>query len=185
MTIQLSFLAFLVILSVASTRLIYHDGVVRQIKRMAVHCRMLAALIVVTVAYAGSIGFSVHEKYSEVLKQKDEQIRSLASQGATHEIGRSVPVVMKTRNGHEIKFGDENGVRSGAGSSRRSGRQLRRSDAAGASQSAGSPADPNAKTGSDGSVEYGNVAANELLEQVEQWAYGGIAIRNAKNSVDF
>ena len=49
MEIKLLFLAFLVMLCVSSTRLIYHDGVMRNLRRLGRHCKMLAVLIVSTV----------------------------------------------------------------------------------------------------------------------------------------
>jgi len=74
MAIQLSFLWLMVSIAVASTKLIYHDGISCQFERMASHCRMLAVLIVAMTVYSGSIGFSIHEQCMRDIKQKDSAI---------------------------------------------------------------------------------------------------------------
>lgn len=80
MAIQINFLILMVIVAVASTRLIYHDGVTRHYKRMSIHCKMLAAMIVTMAIYSGSIGFKIHEHYMTEIQQKDSQIRALVQQ---------------------------------------------------------------------------------------------------------
>jgi len=78
MALQLSFLFFLVAIAVASTRFIYIEAVNRHLLRLGRHCRILAALIVATTIYAGSIGFSVHEHCMTLLRQSVE--REVASE---------------------------------------------------------------------------------------------------------
>jgi|GEM_PF-5103408 len=87
MAIQLSFLWLMVSIAVASTRLIYHDGISCQFERMASHCRMLAVLIVAMTVYSGSIGFSIHEQCMRDIKQKDNQMkgRAIANQTFTEQ----------------------------------------------------------------------------------------------------
>jgi len=70
MSLQLTFLVILVSIEVAATRLIYHDGVSRQITRMRNHCRILAAAIITTACFAASIGFKMHSEMIEALQSE-------------------------------------------------------------------------------------------------------------------
>ena len=85
MVIQLSFLWFMVSIAVASTKLIYHDGVSCQFERMASHCRMLAILIIAMTVYSGSIGFSIHEQCMREIQQKDSKIKAMAQEKSPAE----------------------------------------------------------------------------------------------------
>jgi len=87
MAIQLSFLWLMVSIAVASTKLIYHDGISCQFERMASHCRMLAVLIVAMTVYSGSTGSSIHEQCMRDIKQKDNQMkgRAIANQTFTEQ----------------------------------------------------------------------------------------------------
>ena len=93
MALQLTFLFILVMIEVGATRLIYHDGVSRQISRMRNHCRMLAAAMIATACFAASIGFKMH---SEMIQAVDSSIRINSierSESANRETHQSVSLV--------------------------------------------------------------------------------------------
>jgi hypothetical protein len=189
MGIQLSFLALLVSIAVASTRLIYHDGVSRQFSRMGTHCRMLAALIVVTSVYSASIGFSIHEQCMREIQQKDSQIKALAQQKFADDVDRAGQVVLTTLAGNKICIGDDDGLRNGAGDSGRCFGELRRSGSAEASSRSGGAADSDAGIGCDGSGDDGLLVTSELLGKLREWSdgcfAGGRRITPSDHSVSF
>lgn len=125
MALEISFLTFLVLLAVASTRLIYHDGVSRQIKRMANHCKMLAALIVSTVIFAFSIGVQVHEEVEELKQENETMLRQIATQTQAREISTEPVVEAVTKNGHTISLRSPDELRAFFGSNRRRDDSLR------------------------------------------------------------
>jgi hypothetical protein len=128
MALEISFLTFLVLLAVASTRLIYHDGVSRQIKRMANHCKMLAALIVSTVIFAFSIGVQVHEEVEELKQENETMLRQIATQTQAREISKEPVVEAVTKNGHTITLRSPDELRAIFGSNGRRYDDLRRLD---------------------------------------------------------
>lgn len=189
MGIQLSFLGVLVSIAVASTRLIYHDGVSRHFSRMAIHCRMLAVLIIVMTLYSASIGFSIHEQCMQEIQQKDNQLKALARQKFADDVDRSGTVILTTAGGNKIHIGDGDGLRNGTGSIGRSVDELRRRHAVEASPRVGRSANPDAGTCSNGSGHDGLLAASELLGKLREWSDGcfsaGVRVVPDENSVSF
>lgn len=108
MEIKLLFLAFLVILCVSSTRLIYHDGVMRNLRRLGRHCKMLAVLIVSTVVYACSLGVEIRQECFHLLEKQEQRIRQIV---AAKQIQDRTDFVMTTSRGTILKFGDNYGLR--------------------------------------------------------------------------
>lgn len=108
MEIKLLFLAFLVMLCVSSTRLIYHDGVIRNLGRLGRHCKMLAVLIVCTVVYAGSLGVEIRQECFQMMEKQEERIRQIV---AAKQIREKTDFVMTTSRGTILKFGDNYGLR--------------------------------------------------------------------------
>ncbi len=172
MGIQLSFLALLVSIAVASTRLIYHDGVSRQFSRMGTHCRMLAALIIVTSVYSASIGFSIHEQCMREIQQKESQIKALAQQKFADDVDRAGKVILTTVAGNKICIGDDDGLRNGAGDSGRGFGELRRSDLARGDSQSGRRIYPDDEVVCDGSGDDGLLDRSELLGKLRQWSDG-------------
>lgn len=189
MGIQLSFLGLLVSIAVASTRLIYHDGTARQFRRMALHCRMLAVLIVVTTVYSASIGFSIHEQCMQQIRQKDNQIRAMAKQKISDGVDRAGEVVLTTVGGNEICIGDDDGLRDGTGNIGCSSSELRRGVGSEASERGRSFADSNAGNGCNGPGDDGMVVGSELFAKLREWSddcfSGGVRITPSKSSVSF
>ncbi len=77
MKIQLLCFAALVVVCVAGTRLIYHDGIVGDNRRLKLHCQMQAALILILCGWAGSIGFRINESCVAIIEQQSEVIEEL------------------------------------------------------------------------------------------------------------
>lgn len=103
MELEISFLTFLVGLAVTSTRIIYHDGVSRQIKRMGIHCKMLAVLIVSTVLFALSVGVEIHEKVESLKHENETMQRQLSAKALAEEASQHAIVEAVTKNGHTIQ----------------------------------------------------------------------------------
>lgn len=118
MEIKLLFLAFLVMLCVSSTRLIYHDGVIRNLGRLGRHCKMLAILIVSTVVYAGSLGVEIRQECFQLIEQQEERIRQIV---AAKQIRDRVDFVMTTKRGTRYEFGESYGLRTVPGADGSSG----------------------------------------------------------------
>ena len=112
MEIKLLFLAFMVMLCVSSTRLIYHDGVIRNIGRLGRHCKMLAVLIVSTVLYAGSLGVEIRQECFNLIEQQEERIRQIV---AAKQIKEKADFVLTTSRGSIFEFGDSYGMRTVSG----------------------------------------------------------------------
>lgn len=175
MAIQISFLVLMVIVAVASTRLIYHDGITRHYKRMGIHCKMLAAMIVTMAIYAGSIGFKIHEYCLNQIEQKDSQLRSLSHQISADGMSSAGEVVLTTSGGNKIILGDENGLRNGAGDSGCSICAVRRSDCVGGCERSGVPADSISETSRHWASDDGIRTGSELLEQLRRWTSSDVS----------
>ena len=159
MEIKLLFLAFLVMLCVSSTRLIYHDGVIRNLGRLGRHCKMLAVLIVSTVVYAGSLGVyagslgvEIRQECFQLIQEQEERIRQIV---AAKQIRDRVDFVMTTRSGTRYEFGDSYGVRRVPGADVRSCERDRRGDS-----TTGEP-----EGGANGYHVWGLHALHDLFEQ--------------------
>ena len=113
MKIQLLCFAALVVVCVAGTRLIYHDGIVGDIRRMKWHCQMQAALILILCGWAGSIGFRINESCVAIIEQQSEVIEELqAMRGSS--VNKIPEMTIVTAAGNKITFGGlSNVVRSG------------------------------------------------------------------------
>lgn len=117
MQIQLLCFAALVIVCVAGTRLIYHDGIVGDIRRLKWHCQMQAALILILCGWAGSIGFRINESCVAIIEEQSEVIEQLqAMRGepvkgiANRSSIESNHVVLTTSKGNVVE-GDLYGMR--------------------------------------------------------------------------
>jgi len=189
MGIQLGFLGLLVGIGVASTRLIYHDGLTRQFQRMGRHCQMLAVLIVVTSLYSASIGFSIHEQCMREIKEKDAQIKAIAKQKFSNDVFRGSDVVLTTAGGNKISIGASDGLRSGTEHFGCSSSELRRSRIAEAGTRGRGTADTDAGVRRNGSDHDGMVACSELLAKFREWSNGcfsgGGGIVPDENAVSF
>jgi hypothetical protein len=122
MEIKLLFLAFLVMLCVSSTRLIYHDGVMRNLRRLGRHCKMLAVLIVSTVIYAGSLGVEIRQECFQMIEKQEERIRQIV---AAKNVREKVDFVMTTSRGTRFEFGDGYGMRRVSGADAGRGGRIR------------------------------------------------------------
>ena len=113
MQIQLLCFAALVIVCVAGTRLIYHDGIVGDNRRLKLHCQMQAALILILCGWAGSIGFRIAESCVAIIEQQSEVIEELqAMRGSS--VNKIPEMTIVTAAGNKITFGGlSNVVRSG------------------------------------------------------------------------
>lgn len=106
----LCFLAFVAV-SVGSTRLIYHDGVIGARKRLARHCKMLSAMIIILCAWAGSIGFKINQSCIAVIEKQQETIQQLtASRGSS--VGDMPVMTIVTAAGNKITLGGGYGLHS-------------------------------------------------------------------------
>ncbi len=116
LTPQILFLLILLTISVAGTRLIYHDGLIGNLKRLEKHCRMLALLIVVTVTYAGSIGYRLNSYYERCLMDKENTIRMVQAKHIS-----DIPVAdcrtVVFPSGTTYTWTTNNGMRIGTGGS--------------------------------------------------------------------
>lgn len=99
----LCFLAFVAV-SVGSTRLIYHDGVIGARQRLARHCKMLSVMIIILCGWAGSIGFKINQSCVAVIEKQQETIQQLtASRGSA--VGDMPSMTIVTTAGNKITFG--------------------------------------------------------------------------------
>jgi hypothetical protein len=111
MKIQLLCFAALVVVCVAGTRLIYHDGIVGDVRRLKWHCQMQAALILILCGWAGSIGFRISESCVAIIEQQSETINELqAVRGSSVNSHVVSHVVLTTPSGTKIEE-ESNGVR--------------------------------------------------------------------------
>lgn len=111
MKIQLLCFAALVVVCVAGTRLIYHDGIVGDVRRLKWHCQMQAALILILCGWAGSIGFRINESCVAIIEQQSETINKLqAVRGSSVNSHTVSHVVLTTPSGTKIEE-ESNGVR--------------------------------------------------------------------------
>ncbi len=106
----LCFLAFVAV-SVGSTRLIYHDGVIGARKRLARHCKMLSVMIVILCAWAGTIGFKINQSCVAIIEDQKAKIQQLtASRGSGVIDLPSMTIV--TAAGNQITLGGSYGLHS-------------------------------------------------------------------------
>jgi hypothetical protein len=189
MGIQLGFLGLLVGIGVASTRLIYHDGLTRQFHRMGRHCQMLAVLIVVTSLYSASIGFSIHEQCMREIKQKDAQIKAIANQKFSEDVYRGSDVVLTTVGGNKISIGASDGVRTGTEYFGCCSSELRRCDGFEGSEYRRGSADRYAGDGSTGPDHDGLLVGSKLLGElrgrIDGFFSGGEQIATDERAVNF
>jgi len=189
MGIQLGFLGLLVGIGVASTRLIYHDGLTRQFHRMGRHCQMLAVLIVVTSLYSASIGFSIHEQCMREIKRKDAQIKAIAKQKFSDDVFRSSDVVLTTTGGNKISIGASDGLRNGTEYFGCCSSELRRCDGSESSEYCRGSADRYAGDGSTGPDHDGLLVGSKLLGElrgrIDGFFSGGEQISTDERAVNF
>ena len=103
---KLQVICFLAVaaVSVGSTRLIYHDGVIGARKRLARHCKMLSVMIVILCAWAGTIGFKINQSCIAVIEKQQETIQQLtASRGSS--VGDMPVMTIVTTAGNKITLG--------------------------------------------------------------------------------
>lgn len=97
--------------SVGSTRLIYHDGVIGARKRLARHCKMLSVMIVILCAWAGTIGFKINQSCVAIIEDQKAKIQQLtASRGSGVIDLPSMTIV--TAAGNQITLGGSYGLHS-------------------------------------------------------------------------
>jgi hypothetical protein len=104
----LCFLAFVAV-SVGSTRLIYHDGVIGARQRLARHCKMLSAMIIILCAWAGSIGFKINQSCVAVIERQQETIQQLTASRGTGVVDMP-PMTIVTAAGNKITLGGSYGL---------------------------------------------------------------------------
>lgn len=110
---KLQVICFLAVaaISVGSTRLIYHDGVIGARKRLARHCKMLSVMIVILCAWAGTIGFKINQSCVAIIEDQKEKIQQLtASRGSGVIDLPSMTIV--TAAGNKITLGGGYGLHS-------------------------------------------------------------------------
>lgn len=110
---KLQVICFLAVaaVSVGSTRLIYHDGVIGARKRLARHCKMLSVMIVILCAWAGTIGFKINQSCVAIIEDQKEKIQQLtASRGSGVIDLPSMTIV--TAAGNQITLGGSYGLHS-------------------------------------------------------------------------
>ena len=110
---KLQVICFLAVaaVSVGSTRLIYHDGVIGARKRLARHCKMLSVMIVILCAWAGTIGFKINQSCVAIIEDQKAKIQQLtASRGSGVIDLPSMTIV--TAAGNQITLGGSYGLHS-------------------------------------------------------------------------
>jgi hypothetical protein len=81
---QIVCVMFILATCVAATRLIYHDGITGNKRRLLFDCRILAGMIIVLTFWSGNIGYHLQSLYDNKMEAKDKIIENLQAEQKEH-----------------------------------------------------------------------------------------------------